>query len=156
MRNAAVLFVTAVLSMLAYGQKPQDVPKPPPTKELTVKDSVAQTYILNLAADLAVKKKQFEDKRLQAVTELDKTNKPLTDQITKLQDQVRENSAKATQAFQKDTATLGQQIQTDYNQLSGAKEIVKKENDFPSNADFDEDTKKWVVPVEAPKPAEKK
>ena len=104
--------------------------------------------------------KQIQDlqKTLQDKLKADKHYKDLLDQIDALQKKFNENSQRANEAFQRSLAGLPQKIQTENAQMQSLIDVVRKENNLPADATYNEEKQIWTITPaknEPPKTAKK-
>jgi hypothetical protein len=137
----------------------------------TVKTSPASDALNHAAQDLTVQQKQFDvalqqarstadasNKALQAkLQELNKTlldqlksDKKYKDQLTAIdavQKQMQGLNQDQTQKFQQEVGPIQNSIGKDKALIEGLIPIVRKENDLPDTATFDQATQKWTTPA---------
>lgn len=164
MKNVGRIASLTVLMCLAFAAFAQE------SKELKPKDSPAFQSLMLATADKAKYEAEAEAKRQQAIAELGSTNKPLIDkmqalqkdlqdrlkkdhhyskqlaEIEAIQSQLSEAGKKAQATFTSTVGPIHLKVQEDKAKIDALVPIVRKENGFPDDSQFNEQTKKWEVP----------
>ena len=143
--------------------------------KIDVKSSPASDALIAAAKEYTSSQAALDTMRQQAMSALQQNQKALQDQLTaaqkslddkiradkkyksefdniaNLQKQLTDINTTANTKFGQQASPLMQKINTDKPLMDGLIPIVRKENNLPDNAAFDEKTQTWSVPA---KPAE--
>jgi hypothetical protein len=139
---------------------PALVAKSTPASDLLVqlsKDSQADQAVFNVKlqqarSTLDQNLKTLSDQvtvlqtKLKADLDKDKKYKPALDQIAALEKQISDANSKENAAFNADAGPVSQKIGVEKAQIKSLTDVVRKENNFPENAVYSEETQKWSVP----------
>ena len=166
MMKYAIAIILGCATIAVYAQASDTVP---------AKDTPAEQALVKAAKQLADSSKSLNDVRQQAITALtanqktlndqiaakgkelndklkaDKKYKPLVDEIEGLQKQLADLNQTATTKFQQDSAVFQQNVNTDSALISGLIPVVKQENGFDQDTNFDQATQTWKKPKAAAK-----
>jgi hypothetical protein len=156
-------FGSAAQASTATAEKtapPSLVAKSTPASDMLVqlsKDSQADQSVFNVKLQqarsaLEQNLKTLNDQvtalqtKLKADLDKDKRYKPTLDQIAALQKQIADANTKQNALFNQDAGPVSQKIGVEKAQIKSLTDVVRKENNFPENAVYSEETQKWSVP----------
>ena len=161
------IFTLLFVAVAAFAQ----VPAKPDADQVTVKDTDASKALTQVAQDLVKDQKSLNDLFQQARSSLDKNNKTLTDaiaaaqkelndrlqqdkkykpeldHIADLQKQLTEMGQKAQTEFSRNVGPVQQRVVNEQAQIQVLEDVVRKENGFPKEAEFNLESQKWSNPA---------
>ena len=114
--------------------------------ELIVPASPAEVALERMAKDIRDKRQSIVDALQQSRYELDKENKPLIEQIHKLQDRMVQNQSRVQKRFNEIAKDKQRSALIDQAQIPWLSNEVRKSANLPADAQFDIDTGKWIKP----------
>lgn len=166
MKNIATIAIFAIAAATLSAQAPLTAKSSPASdalvaaaKEQATSQKSLDTILQKLRSELISQQQkdqtdiQAKNKALLDKLKADKHYAPMLAEIDNIQKDLNAIQQKFQNAFNQEAGPAQQKLQADNSLVSGLVPVVRKENGFPDDAQFDAATQTWKVPQPA-KPAE--